>query len=264
MATFGWKVVHDGKTPPPGEVVKPDERLSWPRTVGLGAQHVIAMFGATFVFPHRHGAQPQRRDHDVRHRDDHVPADRPGQGAELPGHQRVVRRRGRRDPGGGRRRRLGDRRDPRRRRGARGLAGVAIHFLGARVHPQGLPARRHRRRRDADRLQPGLRRRGHLLAGRPVGRARDDGVRPARERRAARVLGPDRDPARPGLRVPALLAARRHRGPDHLGEPVEQLHRRAAPAAQPRGRSPRRRGSGCRSSTARASRSRRSCSCCPP
>jgi xanthine/uracil permease len=35
-----------GKTPPPGAVVKPDERLSWPRTVGLGAQHVIAMFGA--------------------------------------------------------------------------------------------------------------------------------------------------------------------------------------------------------------------------
>ncbi|PSL04005.1 uracil-xanthine permease [Haloactinopolyspora alba] len=48
---FGWKVVHGGKTPPPGEVVRPDERLSWGRTVGLGAQHVVAMFGATFVFP---------------------------------------------------------------------------------------------------------------------------------------------------------------------------------------------------------------------
>jgi xanthine/uracil permease len=32
-------------------VVRPDERLSWGRTVGLGAQHVVAMFGATFVFP---------------------------------------------------------------------------------------------------------------------------------------------------------------------------------------------------------------------
>ncbi|HSV37611.1 MAG TPA: solute carrier family 23 protein [Nocardioidaceae bacterium] len=46
-----WKVVHDGKTPPPGEAVAPDERMSWPRTIGIGAQHVVAMFGATFVFP---------------------------------------------------------------------------------------------------------------------------------------------------------------------------------------------------------------------
>ena len=34
-----------------GAVVRPDERLSWPKTVGVGAQHVVAMFGATFVFP---------------------------------------------------------------------------------------------------------------------------------------------------------------------------------------------------------------------
>jgi hypothetical protein len=39
MAALGWKVVHGGKTPPPGEVVRPDERLSRPRTIGLGAQH---------------------------------------------------------------------------------------------------------------------------------------------------------------------------------------------------------------------------------
>jgi uracil-xanthine permease len=51
MALLTWKVVYDGKTPPPGEAVAPDERLSWGRTVGLGAQHVVAMFGATFVFP---------------------------------------------------------------------------------------------------------------------------------------------------------------------------------------------------------------------
>src|SRR5215510_4176902 len=51
MPALGWKVVHGGKTPPPGEVVRPEERLSWPRTIGLGAQHVVAMFGATFVFP---------------------------------------------------------------------------------------------------------------------------------------------------------------------------------------------------------------------
>ncbi len=56
---FGWKVVYDGKTPPPGEAVAPDERLSWGRTVGLGAQHVVAMFGATFVFPLIMGLNPQ-------------------------------------------------------------------------------------------------------------------------------------------------------------------------------------------------------------
>jgi len=49
--SFGWKVVYGGKTPPPGAAVAPDERLSWGRTTGLGAQHVVAMFGATFVFP---------------------------------------------------------------------------------------------------------------------------------------------------------------------------------------------------------------------
>jgi uracil-xanthine permease len=51
MAMLSWKVVHDGKTPPPGEVVRPDERMSWPRTTGIGIQHVLAMFGATFVLP---------------------------------------------------------------------------------------------------------------------------------------------------------------------------------------------------------------------
>ncbi len=51
MALLSWKVVHGGKTPPPGEVVRPDERMSWPRTTGIGIQHVLAMFGATFVLP---------------------------------------------------------------------------------------------------------------------------------------------------------------------------------------------------------------------
>ncbi|MCI0685933.1 MAG: nitrate reductase [Sporichthyaceae bacterium] len=56
---FGWKLYGgDGRTPPPGEVVKPDERLTWPRTVGIGAQHVVAMFGATFVFPLVMGLDP--------------------------------------------------------------------------------------------------------------------------------------------------------------------------------------------------------------
>src|SRR5215213_5200462 len=55
---FGWKLYGDGKTPPLGEAVAPDERLSWPRTVGIGAQHVVAMFGATFVFPLGMGLDP--------------------------------------------------------------------------------------------------------------------------------------------------------------------------------------------------------------
>jgi len=59
MPLLGWRVVHNGKTPPPGEVVRPDERLSWGRTIGLGAQHVVAMFGATFVFPLIMGLNPQ-------------------------------------------------------------------------------------------------------------------------------------------------------------------------------------------------------------
>ncbi|MDQ1628036.1 MAG: hypothetical protein QOI54_1780 [Actinomycetota bacterium] len=55
---FSWDVVYGGKTPPPGQVVRPGERLSWPRTIGLGAQHVVAMFGATFVFPVIMGLNP--------------------------------------------------------------------------------------------------------------------------------------------------------------------------------------------------------------
>jgi uracil-xanthine permease len=55
---FSWKLHGDGKTPPLGEAVAPDERLTWPRTIGIGAQHVVAMFGATFVFPLIMGLDP--------------------------------------------------------------------------------------------------------------------------------------------------------------------------------------------------------------
>ena len=47
MSMFKWDVVD----PAPGEAVAPHQRLSWGKTVGIGAQHVVAMFGATFVFP---------------------------------------------------------------------------------------------------------------------------------------------------------------------------------------------------------------------
>jgi uracil-xanthine permease len=58
MSAFGWNLVYDGRTPPPGGVVRPGERLSWLRMGGLGAQHVVAMFGATFVFPAIMGLNP--------------------------------------------------------------------------------------------------------------------------------------------------------------------------------------------------------------
>jgi uracil-xanthine permease len=51
---FTWREVN----PAPGEPVAPDERLPWGKTVGLGAQHVVAMFGATFVFPLVMGLDP--------------------------------------------------------------------------------------------------------------------------------------------------------------------------------------------------------------
>ncbi len=53
-----WRLHGDGNLQP-GEVVGPTERLSWGKTVGLGAQHVVAMFGATFVFPLLMGLNPQ-------------------------------------------------------------------------------------------------------------------------------------------------------------------------------------------------------------
>lgn len=53
-----WKLHNNGELLP-GAVVKPTERLSWGRTIGLGAQHVVAMFGATFVFPLLMGLNPQ-------------------------------------------------------------------------------------------------------------------------------------------------------------------------------------------------------------
>lgn len=48
---MSWSVHGDGKSIKPGEVVAPEERLSWGRTIGIGMQHVIAMFGATLLVP---------------------------------------------------------------------------------------------------------------------------------------------------------------------------------------------------------------------
>jgi len=42
---FTWKVNSSGG------VIAPDERMTWPRTIGTGLQHIAAMFGATFLVP---------------------------------------------------------------------------------------------------------------------------------------------------------------------------------------------------------------------
>jgi len=46
-----WKLHGDGKNVASHEIVQPEERLTWPRTIGFGGQHVVAMFGATFLVP---------------------------------------------------------------------------------------------------------------------------------------------------------------------------------------------------------------------
>lgn len=46
-----WSLYRDGRSVAPNEAVSPGQRLSWPRTIGMGAQHVVAMAGATFLVP---------------------------------------------------------------------------------------------------------------------------------------------------------------------------------------------------------------------
>ena len=55
---FDWSIHSDGRTVKPGSVVAPSERLAWPITIGIGAQHVVAMFGATFLVPLLTGFPP--------------------------------------------------------------------------------------------------------------------------------------------------------------------------------------------------------------
>ena len=51
MSLLSWNLYGNGKSIKDGEVVKPDERLAWPLTIGVGVQHIAAMFGATFLVP---------------------------------------------------------------------------------------------------------------------------------------------------------------------------------------------------------------------
>ncbi|MGM1058056.1 uracil-xanthine permease family protein [Saccharothrix sp. Mg75] len=45
-----WTVHGDGR-PTDGDAIAPQERVSWPLTIGFGAQHLVAMAGATILVP---------------------------------------------------------------------------------------------------------------------------------------------------------------------------------------------------------------------
>jgi NCS2 family nucleobase:cation symporter-2 len=55
---FRWRLHGDGRTVAADAIVLPEERLAWPLTIGIGAQHVVAMFGATFLVPLLTGFPP--------------------------------------------------------------------------------------------------------------------------------------------------------------------------------------------------------------
>ncbi|RTZ44677.1 pyrimidine utilization transport protein G [Candidimonas sp. SYP-B2681] len=50
-----WRKVQGGAQ---GVVVQPDECLSWPQNIAMGAQHVVAMFGSTILAPLLMGFDP--------------------------------------------------------------------------------------------------------------------------------------------------------------------------------------------------------------
>ena len=163
---FSWREVN----PAPGEPVAPDERLPWGRTDRARRPARGGDVRRHVRVPAGDGARPQPGHHVLRDLHDPVPADHLEPGAQLPRHQRVVRGQRARDPRPGRR--LGRRH---RRRSwspasCSPLVGVLVHFAGSRRDPQGPAAGGHRRRRDADRLQPGARGGRHLLAAGPVDR----------------------------------------------------------------------------------------------
>ncbi|HEX7352208.1 uracil-xanthine permease family protein [Brachybacterium sp.] len=55
---FRWTLHGNGRTIAADAIVLPEERLAWPLTIGIGAQHVVAMFGATFLVPLLTGFPP--------------------------------------------------------------------------------------------------------------------------------------------------------------------------------------------------------------
>jgi uracil-xanthine permease len=53
-----WKLIEPASGFSTSGVVMPEERLAWPRTIGIGLQHVVAMFGATVLVPLLTGFPP--------------------------------------------------------------------------------------------------------------------------------------------------------------------------------------------------------------
>lgn len=53
-----WSIHGDGTSINAGQVVKPHERMAWPQTLGIGLQHVMAMFGSTVLVPALTGFPP--------------------------------------------------------------------------------------------------------------------------------------------------------------------------------------------------------------
>lgn len=51
MGMFTWTLHGEGRDVASTGAVAPDERLTYPRTIGIGAQHVLAMMGATLLVP---------------------------------------------------------------------------------------------------------------------------------------------------------------------------------------------------------------------
>ncbi|AZY51817.1 solute carrier family 23 protein [Bordetella avium] len=50
-----WRLADDAA---PGAIIAPDERLTWPQNIAMGAQHVVAMFGSTVLAPLLMGFDP--------------------------------------------------------------------------------------------------------------------------------------------------------------------------------------------------------------
>ena len=158
MSMFKWEVVD----PAPGEAVAPQQRLAWGKTVGIGAQHVVAMFGATFVFPLIMGLNANLAIMMSGIATICFLLIVQGKVPSYLGHLGVASSVA--PPRSTPTAEVTDRADP-RTSPARSWSpvwswrsvGVVIHFLGADVGQQGAAAGRHRRRRHADRLQPGSR-----------------------------------------------------------------------------------------------------------
>ena len=271
--SIGWKL-HEG-TLGPNDVVAPDERLSWPKTVGLGAQHVVAMFGATFVFPLIMGLNAQLAIMMsgiatmcflliVKGK---VPSYL-GTSASFVGGVAAIRAQGG---------------DSSTVTGAILVSGAVLLLVGrrdplprVRDHPHRAASGGHRRRRHADRLQPGPRRGDHLLAPGPVGCPARHGVRHRLRGGVARgFIRPYLDLPRAHLRHHPVLALRPHlrhdllprprRRQDHPALPGQlgRRHQRAVdrlPAAHLRCSAARRSSAG----THPRSRWLRSCSSFPP